>query len=54
MNNLIIKLLDTPDEIIFNTLTNEIKNITWNEIIDFFYEYLPHKKLIINIFGVKI
>lgn len=45
MNNLIIKLLDTPDEIIFNTLTNEIKDITWNEIIDFFYEYLPHKKI---------
>lgn len=45
MNNLIIKLLDTPDEIIFNTLTSEIKDITWNEIIDFFYEYLPHKKI---------
>ncbi len=45
MNNLIIKLLDTPDEIIFNTLTSEIKDITWNEIIEFFYEYLPHKKI---------
>lgn len=45
MNNLIIKLLDSPEKDVFNHLTTFHKAITWNEIIEFFYNFLPHKEI---------